>query len=120
MPGRFLSSALVLFTSHSKSVRQHRHLCGHASHKRYTVSKLKGQEINFQKSLPHKGSNLGPWCTVTGVHATTALLLMQWCSNASVVTLHELMIRQYSITQDLCMSSYVQMKKYASLKLHIQ
>jgi len=37
------------FTSHSMSVRRHRHLRGHASHGRYAVSNVGGREINLYK-----------------------------------------------------------------------
>ena len=40
------------FTSHSKSVRRLRHLRGHASHERYTVSDVAGREINFHRPSP--------------------------------------------------------------------
>ena len=40
------------FTFHSMSVRQHRHLRGHASHERYTVSTVEGREINLHRPLP--------------------------------------------------------------------
>ena len=40
------------FMPHSMSKRQHRHLCGHASHERYTVSYVEGRETNLQKPLP--------------------------------------------------------------------
>ena len=40
------------FTSHSKSVRRLRHLRGHASHERYTVSNVEGREINLHRPIP--------------------------------------------------------------------
>ena len=40
------------FTSHSISVRRFRHLRGHASHERYTVSNVEGREVNLHKPLP--------------------------------------------------------------------
>ena len=47
------------FMSHSMSARPHRHLCGHVSHKRYTVSNVEGWETNLYKPLPQWGSNMG-------------------------------------------------------------
>ena len=47
----------VFFTSHSTSVKRLHHLRGHASHERYTVSKVEGREINLhiQASPEHDG-----------------------------------------------------------------
>ena len=39
------------FTSHSMSVRRHRHLCGHVSHERYTVSTVEERETNLHLFL---------------------------------------------------------------------
>ena len=39
------------FTSHSMSVKRHRQLRGHASHERYTVSNVEGQETNLHKPI---------------------------------------------------------------------
>ena len=39
------------FMYHLKPVRQHRHLCGHASHERYPASNVEGSEINLHKPL---------------------------------------------------------------------
>ena len=46
---RALVTLSSFFTSHSMSVRQLHHLHGHASHERYTVSNVEGQEINLHK-----------------------------------------------------------------------
>ena len=47
---------LVIFSgflaSESKSVRRCRHLCGHASHDRHTVSSVEGREIKINKPPP--------------------------------------------------------------------
>ena len=48
------------FTSHSKSVWWPRHLCGHVSHARCTVSNAEGQEINLHKVYPSR--NRTPDC----------------------------------------------------------
>ena len=47
---------LVVFsgsvTFHSLSMRRHRHLRGHASHERYTVSSVEGRQTNLHKPIP--------------------------------------------------------------------
>ena len=55
------------FISHSVSVRWHRHLPGHASQERYTVSTVKGQEINLHKLPLQWASNPRPpvWQALT-------------------------------------------------------
>ena len=40
------------FTSHSKSVRRLRHLRGHASHERYTVSNVEGARNKSPQAYP--------------------------------------------------------------------
>ena len=62
------------FTSRSMSVRRHRQLWSHASHERYTVSNVKGWELNFHKPLPQRVSNLGPpaWQARTRHHCVIA------------------------------------------------
>ena len=44
-------------TSHSRSVRQRRHLRGHANHERNTVFNVEGRETSFHKPLPERGLN---------------------------------------------------------------
>ena len=53
--------------SHSVSVRWHRHLPGHASQERYTVSTVKGQELNLHKPPLQWASNPRPpvWQALT-------------------------------------------------------
>ena len=50
------------FTSHSMSVRGHRHLRGRGSPERYAVSNVEGREINrhFYKPVPQRVSNPRP------------------------------------------------------------
>ena len=58
------------FTSHPMSVRRLRHLRGHASHDRYTVSNAEGWEIHLHKPLPAHDGDWTQGCRVTGAHAT--------------------------------------------------
>ena len=64
------------FTSHSTSVRRHRHLRGLSSHETYTVSNAEGQvgERNPNKPVPQRALK-PPVAGVRGAHAirTTAL-----------------------------------------------
>ena len=68
------------FTFHSKSARWLRHLRGHASHERYTVSNVEGQQTNLHRSIP-RAPRIEPGAAAwTGTHATTcALALVASC-----------------------------------------
>ena len=73
------------FTSHSMSVRWHRHLRGRVSHGRFTVANVEGREINLHnKPLPCMTEIAPRDRHVTGAHATTCAIASFYSSTENI------------------------------------